>query len=87
MAIRCERYSFIIEPGTTSIIIDMSKNTADAVTYNGKNEAGQILYRKWHPEFYQYVAEGYLEKDSSIAGIKKLWKPIRKKQYAPMIVY
>jgi thiol-disulfide isomerase/thioredoxin len=70
--IRCEGYSFIIEPGATKILIDLNKKGPRTVQYKGKNKEGQELYQNWNREFYQYASSNYYKKDTTPSGLKKL---------------
>ena len=72
--ISCEGHGIIIEPGNNFIIIDKRKEKFNAIKYIGKNESGQRLFKKWHPVFYQNLANQYYKKDTTPAGVKKLIK-------------
>lgn len=62
-------FKFYLEPGQTTITIDLEKKQGERVSVQGKNSEGLALINQKARAFYQSNAMAYYRADSTVAGI------------------
>lgn len=62
-------FKFYIEPGTTTVKLDLSKKSGEQIAVEGKNGEGLVLINAKSRAFYQSNAMAYYRADSTVAGI------------------
>lgn len=77
------RFKFLVEPGQTNIILDLSKKDTTAIQYKGSSWRGQQLINARSKDFYQSRAEQYKKKDTTATGVMKLIAADEQKELKP----
>ncbi|RYG20265.1 MAG: TlpA family protein disulfide reductase [Chitinophagaceae bacterium] len=62
-------FKFYLEPGISTITLDLAKKTGEQVAVDGKNSEGLALINAKSRTFYQSNAMAYYRADSTVAGI------------------
>ena len=76
-------FRFLIEPGQTNIILDLSKKDTSGIDYKGANRKGQLLINARRNAFYQSRATKYLKRDSTANGVMGLIAVDQEKELKP----
>lgn len=77
------RFKFLVEPGQTNIILDLTKKDTASINYKGASAKGQLLLNARDNDFYQSRATDYLKKDSTANGVMALLAADEQKELKP----